>query len=562
MSHAILNEVVSVKSFFLSRSTDAGNDALATNFSTALIQQINSCLSLPTVDATLLIDALKDSPYGDVNLKRIIAAIDSKVLANSAAGKSATASKDQTLKFWWHFCTQGDWDCFKDPKMSFHSKLTRLVERANLLGCTNPDQQAVKWMLAMVLMCHYGDVPAPKEIYEKLQELKHVIVCERKHYPLQQLTKFPDTPAELPAEVIDYAYSDDKPIAMEMSGINSVAEKMIPMRSNHKLLKQSPQAKGSEKQPAVVTIDAGEAKVTTVERTPFSACTPCDMPTPGDHVEEQMYAEYKAELWRHRAHKQGLLLVPKVERGREPSLLKDEIMASNGQIANNFGAIPCKFEPGSLPRLYGKQHDYALPPKAKSEKAPTGDELECCMAPDGSLVVGQHSKPEPGAEDGSEELDEYARAAIEALGKRNVKKKADAAERAALKAAEKKDLKNKKKPAARKETALMKKPAMKADRVKAEHVQQVAKEVSQADILKAMPKDKAEGNPDPVLYRGGVVYTVQGNKMFRCLKVKGDKYTEKSSGWGKTKTKKEAWKACIDAIDEHAKNAKKAKTST
>ncbi len=114
MSHAIINEVASVKSFFLSRSSYACNDALAKNFSNALIQQINSCLSLPTVDATLLIAALKDSAYGDVNLKRIIACIDSKVLANSAASKSATASKDQTSKLWWYFCTQGDWDCLQD----------------------------------------------------------------------------------------------------------------------------------------------------------------------------------------------------------------------------------------------------------------------------------------------------------------------------------------------------------------------------------------------------------------------------------------------------------------
>ena len=615
MSHAILNEVASVKSFFLSRSNETGNEALAKNFSNALIQQINSCLSLPTVDATLLIEALKDSPYGDVNLKRIIACIDSKVLANSAASKAATASKDQTLKFWWHFCTQGDFDCFKDKKMPFHAKLTKLVERANLIGCTNPDQQALKWMLSMVLMCHYGDVPAPKEIYEKLQELKHVIVCERRPYPLQQLTEFPDTPADLPGDVFEYAYSDDKPIAMEMAGINSVAEKMIPLRSNHKLLRQSPPAKSSGKQPAtqsVVTIAAGEAKVADVEMTPISG----DMPTPGDHVEEQMYAAYKSELWRHRAHKQGLLLgsrarssmdtvappfggqpplgtpgsacfpcpVPAkwrqnsidMKREREPSPMKEEPIL---QKSNNAGATPCKLEHGSLvaqPRLYGKHHDSALPPKTNSEKAPTGEWIDVSLASDGSLVVGQplERQPELEADADSESLDEYARAAIDALGKRNVKKKAEAAERAALKAAEKKAerealkadgaLKKKKKkdPAAPKDAAVMKKPAMKADRVKAEHVQQVAKEVSQADILKAMPKDKAGGNPDPVLYRGGVVYTLQPKKMFRALKVKGDKWTEKSAGWGKTKTKKEAWKACIDAIDDHVKNAKKQKTST
>ena len=264
MTQAILKEVDSVKSFFSSRAdSDSGTEALAKNFTNALIQQINSCLSLPTCDASMLVQALKDSPYGDANITRIIAAIDAKVMANSTAAKAATGPKDQVLKEWWNMCTQDDWDCFKDPKRSFHSKMTRLVERGNLLGCTNPDEQTLKWMLAMLLMSHYLDMPGPSDIYDKLQELKQVVVCERKPYPLEQLTNFPSRPEDLPKEVYAYAYTDSKPTAVVLPGIKSIAIKAIPLRSNSKLLKQkSPPAdkfgKLNHAAQPVITIDGGE----------------------------------------------------------------------------------------------------------------------------------------------------------------------------------------------------------------------------------------------------------------------------------------------------------------
>ena len=75
-------------------------------------------------------------------------------------------------------------------------------------------------------------------------------------------------------------------------------------------------------------------------------------------------------------------------------------------------------------------------------------------------------------------------------------------------------------------------------------------EVPKAHIYKAIPKTASEGNPSPVHYAGGVVYTVQKSQLFRCLTTRGDKYTEVRSPWGKAQTKTAAWKDCIAAIDK------------
>ena len=94
MASALINEVASAQSFFSLRARDYPcYDQIAKNFANALIQQVNSCLTLTLPDATLLMHALKDSPYADADLKRITAAIDAKVMMLKSS--KAAPVKDQ-----------------------------------------------------------------------------------------------------------------------------------------------------------------------------------------------------------------------------------------------------------------------------------------------------------------------------------------------------------------------------------------------------------------------------------------------------------------------------------
>ena len=94
MASALIKEVASAQGFFSLRSRDYPcYDQIAKNFANVLIQQVNSCLTLTVHDATLLMHALKNSPYADADLKRITAAIDAKVMMFKSS--KAAPVKDQ-----------------------------------------------------------------------------------------------------------------------------------------------------------------------------------------------------------------------------------------------------------------------------------------------------------------------------------------------------------------------------------------------------------------------------------------------------------------------------------
>ena len=96
----------------------------------------------------------------------------------------------QFLKNWWSACTPADWRTLRSNE-PWSAKLRTMVERANSIGCTHPDEQCCKWMLAMLLCACYSELPSPKEIYCKLQELKNCVVTCRKSYPFEHLIIYP-----------------------------------------------------------------------------------------------------------------------------------------------------------------------------------------------------------------------------------------------------------------------------------------------------------------------------------------------------------------------------------
>ena len=61
--------------------------------------------------------------------------------------------------------------------------------------------------------------------------------------------------------------------------------------------------------------------------------------------------------------------------------------------------------------------------------------------------------------------------------------------------------------------------------------------------------DKTE-KVSAVQYKGGVIYTALKKRSFRALRVRHDKYSEKSCSF-KVKSKHEAWNDAVSAIDEH-----------
>ena len=145
-----------------------------------------------------------------------------------------------------------------EPKKPFSTKAYALVHRLNLIGCSHPTQQTVKWMLAVLLLAHYGEqMPEPQIRQDKLHELKGVIIAERRSYPIPETFAFPGNPNHLPKAAFDHAYSDGAPAPKEFPGITVVAANGIPLRKNNSLLKpkggiQTALSQGAAEQDAII----------------------------------------------------------------------------------------------------------------------------------------------------------------------------------------------------------------------------------------------------------------------------------------------------------------------
>ena len=239
-----MKEIQSFKEFYASRSKAGGdgvNPSLLASFKTSLVCQINNTASLTMEDGTAVNAALNDAPYGAELLQEIQQAIDCKVgMAVTAkkprAGKPG-AVKQQTLKHIWNYPTQADWDVLLDAKRNFSSKASCLVHRMCVVGCSHPDEQSLKWALALLLMCSFDELPPPQVRLDKLADLKSMVHAERKTFDeLPFIAVYPEKPQELPQAVWAHGYEDAAPVAKEVPGISAIAAKKIPLRRNNKLL--------------------------------------------------------------------------------------------------------------------------------------------------------------------------------------------------------------------------------------------------------------------------------------------------------------------------------------
>ena len=97
----------------------------------------------------------------------------------------------------------------------------------------------VKWVLAVLLMVCYQDLPSAQIRHDKLFELKAIMANEKKvfqHLPF--LASYPDQPSGLPATIIAHAYGDEPSVSKDFPGIQAIAAS-VPLRSNNKMMKQT-----------------------------------------------------------------------------------------------------------------------------------------------------------------------------------------------------------------------------------------------------------------------------------------------------------------------------------
>ena len=576
----ICDEVNSVIELF--NAHPSKSNGLQASYANSLAKQLSQLPSLTARDGKSIIEVLKSSPYGE-STQRLIDIVDTKLKANSSAASSRAHKKQgnnttQCLIKWWRFLTQLDWDFIRDPKRTIDAKMTRVVERANRLGLCHPDEIALRWLLATLLLAHYDTLPSAREMFNKLSELKQVCVCERKSNTLEIIFIYPDSPFELDEVIFAHAYDvDDPPINVELHGIIQVAER-IALRKNSQLLnddkggrdtetwrKLKNTVRGSPSSGITITAqgnriaglmpvkrelelpseagalpedempqNAAENQLFTNYKAGLNKFSADDMPRNPD--ENQLYTAYKAELWKMRARTSGLLSSTSSIK-TEPTIAKSEVPSPPTPPSLSLGLTTSVDATGALCIASRSVDGPAVADGSKKELA---------------------TKAEPASTTDSttfEELDPYAKAAIRAMKDRTTKKKRAAKEKRAADKVNKALSMKVAKPVGKLAKLKATKAELKADKIKSEKLKAAKPEpvdVAKKDIMKAMP---SAANPDkpvaPAHYNGGIVYTVLRKTKFRALRVKGDEHTETSATWGKSRSQKDAWSHVIKAIDKH-----------
>ena len=424
----VVREIHSVRKFFESRNaTHAGTckpTSLEKSFADSVINKVNLIKSFGPADGAQLYEALTCSPFGDEHTARILSVIDHRLQTGADAetatpGNDTASTNKQYLRKWWNYLTQNDVDFITSSSESLNAKMTTIAERGNRLGLNAPDEQTYKWSMAVLLLCHYKNMPEPQLIYDKLQDFKKVWSCESKPWCLERLLTFPDAPAQLPSAVYKAAYGDESPVTVSFHGINTVAE-LIPLRKNSKLLKSS-LAKTTKQELAAAFADNSNVKAgPSIATTQVKA----ELPAPGeakpDHDEDPeeiaIKKEAEAKIARLRATRQ----------------------TQTSASSQSCGLLAHRNPDGSIELRPKSEPDDSrcitagMPIKADSIEAGASIKAEALMKgePGPKVKPGSQIKAETSgnAAPALEHLDPWTQAAIVALQKRNEAKKTLAAE--------------------------------------------------------------------------------------------------------------------------------------
>ena len=557
----VLKEIHSVSIFFQSSASPSDAVGLQRSFADGLLQKLKLLKALGPSEGSQLYEALKSEPFGAEHTTRIKEAINAMLHKNASSPPPKTSGKagkpdddKQFLKHWWNYFLQDEMDYLLDKANSWQSKMVLLVERGMSVGCTTHNEETLRWALAMLILCHYTQIPTARDIYDKLQELKRVFAAEAESFFLERLEQFPELPEHLHPAIFEQAYKKWTPVCARFAGINTVAD-AIPLRGNSKLLKK-------------VKTKAETDALNAVFEGPRADCV-----SPSK---------------------------PRVKQESAESLVKSEPVdddADDEEDDPDIIVLKKQFEL-DLAKMRARKCSVSV----KAVKAEATERVVVDRNIDGSLnitsatpktppkpAVKEEHTPETPSAPTEADLDPWTKAAVAALESRhatnNDKKKANAA--AALKkrpaaseqcepdeanaepkvkskAEPKAKSKVKSEPTGKVKSEPKGKPATKVKvkvegkpvtKVKAET--KVKKEADDDDvpkskILKAMPHIPKDGSsPKPVRYWGGVIYTAIKAKKFRALKERGNNYTEASASWGGSKPSKEAWVKCIKAIEKH-----------
>lgn len=209
-------------------------------------QRIVNLDALNNADAIRLTAALAETGLNGEDKSAVANAIASKVHGLEVNTKSGSA-KTQNLTAIDKYLNAADWAIMDDGNKSLTAKATVVVSRWVAVGLKNLSEDTVRFGAALVVTCHFSQLPSAKSIYNIVQDMKDLFKSTPKpDCPGAVLKTYPLDPKQLEAERLKHAYpDDDPPLNREAERLRLIAKNYTPVRSTSKLLKE-PRSVGSD----------------------------------------------------------------------------------------------------------------------------------------------------------------------------------------------------------------------------------------------------------------------------------------------------------------------------
>ena len=199
----------------------------------SIVASVVSLKSLQMAEASALNKAVSESGLSDAHKCMLTTAVAQRLIDLSSPGTSKKVT--QTFVHPVAFFTASDWAVLAEAYTTMLQKVNRVVERLQLLNVTNPYEETVRHLVAMLATTvqHPCDSTG---LHTIVLDVKAAILPLRNRSAVQQLVMYPASPDLLPQCMMTAAYStDDPPIFKQLDGMLAILPRIL-MRSTNRTI--------------------------------------------------------------------------------------------------------------------------------------------------------------------------------------------------------------------------------------------------------------------------------------------------------------------------------------
>ena len=194
-------------------------------------------------EAVDVVNEIKTGPWNESQQKDLGMAVNTSVLANSAADRVRRANQD--LNDFTKYLSAGDLKVLADPNVPSQRKLEQVACRMRRLGLHLPSELTVRHIFAVSLKAGLQCQKDPTSLSTTMRELKRIlkVACKNAPRSKEHVVKYPSSPEELPRWLFQEAYDEnDPPQSIDISTAEVAGQAAaVALRKNSKLLPQNQQ---------------------------------------------------------------------------------------------------------------------------------------------------------------------------------------------------------------------------------------------------------------------------------------------------------------------------------